>query len=198
MFMNVTCPGCGKRCRVPESAFGQQVKCPMCSTLFQCGSVPPPSETRPLPTENPPPVQVSPQVRDAESQADPTIRYSCPRCRKSLESPAHAAGQKINCPDCGRRLQIPQTPTPTASVPVRIIASTPPPAPPPVKEELIPTVIKAPPPEPPPVRREHCLECGANITDRPRVHTCPDCGSLFCSAMCYREHHHHAHSSRRR
>ena len=27
-----------------------------------------------------------------------------------------------------------------------------------------------------------------------RVQTCPDCGSLFCSAACYREHQKHSHA----
>jgi hypothetical protein len=45
-----------------------------------------------------------------------------------------------------------------------------------------------------PAQRESCLECGKNITNRARVQTCPDCGSPFCSAMCYREHRHHAHA----
>lgn len=184
MLMTVKCPACGEKSRMPESAFGQQVKCPACSALFQCGP-------------GPSPVQATPQVRAADPQPQPGIRYSCPRCGKPLESPAHAAGQKVNCPDCGQRLQIPQPPASPASVPVRVVAPAPPPAPP--REELIPTVVAVPPPAPPaPVRQEHCLECGRDITDRPRVQTCPDCGSLFCSAMCFREHQHHAHSSRRR
>jgi hypothetical protein len=40
-------------------------------------------------------------------------------------------------------------------------------------------------------------ECGADVSDRPRVQACPDCGSLFCSARCFREHRYHAHPSRR-
>jgi DNA-directed RNA polymerase subunit RPC12/RpoP len=194
VFMNVTCPGCGQKCRVPESSFGQQVKCPACSKLFQCGSLAARSlETRPAP------VQAAPQVRVAGSQPGQGVRYPCPRCAKPLESPVEAAGQKVNCPDCGQRLQIPQPAGTPTNVPVRIVASAPPPAPPPpVQEEVIPEALPAPEPEPrATVRREHCLECGVDVTDRERVHTCPDCGSTFCSAMCIREHRYHAHSSRR-
>jgi hypothetical protein len=46
-----------------------------------------------------------------------------------------------------------------------------------------------------PAGREACLECGLDITGRQRVQTCPDCGSLFCSAMCIREHRRHAHAA---
>jgi DNA-directed RNA polymerase subunit RPC12/RpoP len=205
MFMNLTCPGCGQRCRVPESAYGQKVKCPMCATLIQCGPAPAHSlAAGSIPAENPSPVRVAPPVGPAETHSHQAINYSCPRCSKTLESPATSAGQKVNCPDCGQRLQIPKLSNPPASVPVRIIASPPPavlpPAAqlPPVKEEPIPTVLPTPARAPAaPAPREHCLECGANITDRPRIQTCPDCGSLFCSAMCYREHQYHAHSSRR-
>ncbi len=200
MLMTITCPLCGHRCRVPESSIGQRVQCPACSRLFQCGSVSPPSlEARPIPDEKPGTVEATPQVRAAQAQAEPSIRYSCPRCKKGLESPARMANEKVNCPDCGQRLQIPQPPRAPASVPVQVVPSSPPPVPPaPVPEELLPTVLAVPEaPPPPPPRREHCLECGRDVTDRPRVQTCPDCGSLFCSAACYREHHYHAHSSRR-
>jgi hypothetical protein len=40
------------------------------------------------------------------------IRYLCPRCRKSLVAQDGAAGAKLNCPDCGQRLQIPVPPPP--------------------------------------------------------------------------------------
>jgi hypothetical protein len=190
VFMNVTCPACGQRHRMPESAFGQQVTCPSCSAQFRCE----PGSTRPAeprPAEQPVPVQAAAQVRAAGAGPSPGIRFSCPGCRKPLEAPAQSAGQKVNCPDCGQRLQIPQPSGAPASVPVRVVAAPPPAAPPPpVKAELIPTAVDEPAP---PVRREHCLECGTDITDRPRIQTCPDCGSIFCSAMCYREHRYHAH-----
>jgi DNA-directed RNA polymerase subunit RPC12/RpoP len=200
MDMNITCPHCGHKCRMPERMFGQRVQCPACSRLFQAGTKSPPSpETHPVAADKSDSVAAAPPVRLAPAQADATIRYNCPRCRKALESPAPMAGQKLNCPDCGQRLQIPQLPQAPANVPVQVVPAPPTSLPsPPVAEEQLPTVLAVaedPPPEP--ERREHCLECGRDITERPRVQTCPDCGSLFCSAMCYREHHYHAHSSRR-
>lgn len=211
MFMNVTCPTCGHRCRVPERSLGQQVKCPACSQLFQCGTVSPPSLTaRPSATKSPG-VQETPQARAAQALPGQSIHYRCARCNKPLESPAHLAGYKINCPDCGQRLQIPLCSTASSSSDNKTILATeePPripvvpvsPAPhaprPPVAEEPILTVLPVSEPAPA-VRREYCLECGMEITRRPRVQTCPDCGSLFCSARCYRDHCHHAHPSRRR
>ncbi len=190
MFVNVTCPQCGHKWRVPESAFGQRVKCPACGSLVPCG-----------PAAPAPPVPVRGVAAAADSSPIPTIRYSCPRCARSLESPPEAGGQKTNCPDCGQRLQIPQLASPPATVAVRIIPpapspQSPVPLPPAACEAVIPTVLPAIAPAEP-ARREHCLECGKDVTERPRVQTCPDCGSLFCSAGCFREHHYHAHSSRR-
>jgi DNA-directed RNA polymerase subunit RPC12/RpoP len=198
MFMNVRCPACGHKYRVPERMLGQQAQCPACSKFFQCGSASPPSlATHALPSEAPPAVQAMPQARAADIQPAQVIHYRCPRCSKPLESAAHLTGHKVNCPDCGQRLQIPQSSTelpPVAAIPQAPVARLHP-APPPPEEEVILTVLPAHAPAPPPGRRESCLECGVDITERPRVQTCPDCGSLFCSARCYREHRYHAHPS---
>lgn len=197
MFMNITCPACEHRCRVPERSLGQQIKCPACGQLFQCGTASPPSLTARPAAAKSPGVQETPQARAAQAVPDQTIHYRCARCAKPLESPAHLAGTKLNCPDCGQRLQIPLSST-AAPPSISVVPVSPaPPAPrAAVPEEPILTVVPvaASAPE---VRREHCLECGVDITRRPRVQTCPDCGSLFCSARCYRDHHHHAHPSRR-
>jgi DNA-directed RNA polymerase subunit RPC12/RpoP len=204
VFMNIVCPTCGHKWRVPERALGQQVQCPGCTRFFQCGTTSPPSLTaRPLAPAHAEDVKETPLTRAAEVQAAASIHYRCARCHKPLESPAHLAGHKLNCPDCGQRLQIPQASTapqpsdnktilatqqlpPAAVVPVSVVRA----------EEPILTVLQATPSAP--ARREYCLECGVEVTQRPRVQTCPDCGSLFCSARCYREHGYHAHPSRRR
>jgi DNA-directed RNA polymerase subunit RPC12/RpoP len=213
MFMNVTCPTCGHKCRVAERALGQQVQCPACLKSFQCGSTSPPSlATHPAPAETPPPVQAVPQARAIQVQPDQAIHYCCPRCTRPLESPGHLAGQKVHCPDCGQRLQVPQpaAPPPSSAVhqalPAAAGGSAPavpqappsrprPPCPAPALEVILEVVPAASPA--PAVRRDYCLECGADVTQRPRLQTCPDCGSLFCSAKCYREHRYHAHPSRR-
>jgi DNA-directed RNA polymerase subunit RPC12/RpoP len=248
MYMRVTCPICGHAFRVLERVLGQQVTCPACSKAFQCGSLSPPSlDTRPLPdgpapgddegeewfdginptlgtrVEQPSLVHPMPVARPVLVLPTQSIHYRCPRCTKPLESPAHMAGQKLNCPDCGQRLKIPQASAPPSPTPENktILATEdkqagaasqvpspvpplPPTAPPskPLAQnsndvilEVIPAHSPATPATTP---REYCLECGANISNRPRVQTCPDCGSLFCSAMCYREHRYQAHSSRRR
>jgi DNA-directed RNA polymerase subunit RPC12/RpoP len=137
------------------------------------------------------------------------IRYSCPRCKKSLESPASFAGQKLNCPDCNQRLQIPQpsTPPPVPAVNKTILATEEPAATPTSRPPRLPPPVVPPVPVPsvelveetaPATRQESCLECGTDITRRARVQTCPDCGSLFCSAGCYRDHHKHAHGRKQK
>jgi DNA-directed RNA polymerase subunit RPC12/RpoP len=214
MFMNVVCPICGQKCRVPESALGQIMKCPACSGRFQCGTQSPRSlETFPIPDEATAQVHGSPQVKTADVVAS-SVHYRCPRCSKHLESPLHLAGTKANCPDCGQRLQIPQA-SETASAPVvnpapmaidqrpavpdayaRIagppLHSTPTTQPAPIVYSVVPTVDQQAP-----ARIESCLECGVDLARRGRVHTCPDCGSLLCSASCFREHRYHAHPPRR-
>jgi DNA-directed RNA polymerase subunit RPC12/RpoP len=151
----------------------------------------------------------TPVNRTMLAQPEAMIRYTCPRCKKSLESPASFAGQKLNCPDCGQRLQIPQPSTPPSSPPLNktVLAkeepvSTPtthtsqhPPSPiPPVPVPTVELVQEATPSG----RRESCLECGTDITRRSRVQACPDCGSLFCSASCYRTHRNHAHARKQK
>lgn len=210
MFMNVSCPTCGHKCRVPESSLGQQVRCPACSNLFECGTLSPPSlAARPVPPELPTTVRTTPSARPVQPQPDQGIHYRCPRCHKPLESPAHMSGQKVNCPDCAQRLQIPKRSVPHVAMPsaglsaekpvpvadLHVPGSPPPSSPLPVPEQgAIDRVIVIEPRQPPAASRpEHCLECGVDVTRRQRVQTCPDCGSTFCSARCYREHRYHAH-----
>ena len=205
MFMNVTCPACGQKSRVPESTFGQQHSCPTCAHRFQWG--PPPSSS-PVAVPTPdvaPAVLMLAGARAADVPNERGVNFRCPRCAKSLEAPGHLAGQKANCPDCGQRLQIPHAtiqpvavrsvehPSPAATPAIPVVL---PPTAPPVPEAIVRKVVALPAPVAP-ARRESCLECGKDVTDRPRIQTCPDCGSLFCSAGCYREHRYHAHTSRR-
>ena len=217
MYMNVACPTCGSACRVPESALGQVVACPACTKRFQCGTVAPRSlVTRPV-ADPPAAVHETPTVRAADGVTEERIHYRCPKCSHALESPAHLAGTKTNCPSCNQRLQIPRssaaarpahgsllgTPQSPSAVPVQLVdtpMATMPPAPliPTVTPVATPPPVTAAPPAPAaPARGESCLECGIDLTHRARVQTCPDCGSIFCSAGCYREHRYHAHSSRR-
>jgi DNA-directed RNA polymerase subunit RPC12/RpoP len=205
MFMNIVCPACGHKWRVPERMFGQQVQCPACMRSFPCGTSSAPSlKARPAAAKAGE-VKETPSSRAAEVQAEPAIHYRCARCHKPLESPAHLAGHKLNCPECGQRLQIPQAstaPPPSDNKTILAVEQTPPAVTVPVSvvqtEEPVLTVLPASPAVPAaPVRREYCLECGVEVTRRLRVQTCPDCGSLFCSARCYRDHVYHAHPTRR-
>jgi DNA-directed RNA polymerase subunit RPC12/RpoP len=93
------------------------------------------------------------------------IRFSCPRCKSVLEAPDHQGGDKIECPKCQQRLQIPfpprnktilaalieRTPAPETAkaVPIPLY---PLPMPPP-SLPVLPT-NENPPPLPPPVRHQ--------------------------------------------
>jgi DNA-directed RNA polymerase subunit RPC12/RpoP len=203
MVVNVTCPTCGHKSRLTP---GQETRCPSCLNLIP-SHAPPPSSL--LSRPNAPDPAEAPN-RTVLAQPEAMIRYTCPRCKKSLESPVSFAGQKLNCPDCNQRLQIPQPSTPPAPPVNKTVLATEEPSAP---AAFAPSSSRrtAPPPPVPVVEeapspaaaarqssRETCLECGADVTERPRIQTCADCGSLLCSAACYREHRHHAHAPRRK
>lgn len=196
MIANLTCPMCGHTSSFPEQMPGQEVRCPACFLAF-----PTTGGQASAPAAGP--------NRTILAQSEPMIRYNCPRCKKSLESPASFAGQKLNCPDCNQRLQIPQPPAPPAAPPVNktILATMDAPA-----AAASQAGVAAPhafpqaplPPEPPvaapepPSQVESCLECGVGLANRARVQSCPDCTAQLCSAKCYREHRYHAHDKRRK
>jgi DNA-directed RNA polymerase subunit RPC12/RpoP len=213
MLQTLTCPKCSNPVRVPPSMLGQEVQCPTCMQLFasklasasllQSGTAP-----------------AAPPNRTVLAEPEAMIYYTCPRCKRALESPASFGGQKLNCPGCNQRLQIPQPSTPPAPALNKTILATeekptaggsaspglrPPPIPGPspavlgpVMEVELVEVAPATSAAPAAVRRECCLECGVDVTQRPRVQTCPDCGSLLCSSMCYRAHRYYAHASKSR
>jgi lipopolysaccharide-induced tumor necrosis factor-alpha factor len=195
MFTTVTCPTCGYKQNLHENRMRQKVKCPNCDTPFVAGAstpgIPPPesdSSSTPL----------TPPVRRVSDQQEEVIRYSCPQCRKTLESPCSMAGQKLNCPGCGQRLRIP----PPINKTMLGLDETPPrQAPPPVVAvPPVPHIVVKPldpPPRQPDSRpvspRESCLECGRDLTNRKRLLSCPDCDALLCSAGCLRDHENHTH-----
>lgn len=185
MSANVSCPACGQSCPVPDGA--AEVRCANCWTSVPVRSASVGSTASPN--------------RTILAESEPMIRYNCPRCKRSLESPASFAGQKLNCPGCGQRLQIPAAPPPAAPSLNKTILASSDSGPPPTPVVLAPPPTPAPaavqPAAPAPVARENCLECGVDVTGRSRVQTCPDCGSQLCSAMCYREHRDHAHARKR-
>lgn len=197
MFMNVVCPHCNHRCRVAESMLGKPVVCPGCSRQFQCGS----RTERHLRT-SPCSVEQIAATRAASSSLPNSIHFRCVSCNATLQSPPEMAAQKVSCPQCGQRLQIPGTP-PQPQVPVKLVH---PPvqlvqpfdsgqsqaAPKPKKRRRKDSISSGSGS----IREEHCLECGVDISGRPRVQTCPDCSAVFCSARCFREHRFHAHPHR--
>jgi DNA-directed RNA polymerase subunit RPC12/RpoP len=218
MAADLTCPICKHRFARPADSPGNVVICPACHAGFPPRQAAGPSLLARAPAAGPGTPAPAPNPnRTLLAEPEAMVRYTCPRCKKSLESPASFAGQKLNCPDCGQRLQIPQPSTPPAVPPLNktILASEEPagpvvPAAPPqsasprTPSRAEPTEVEAIEEDEVPADRgtsarvESCLECGVNLARRSRVQTCPDCGSLFCSARCFREHRHHAHASRKK
>jgi hypothetical protein len=202
-----TCPFCGHKSRPTQYAPGQEVQCPACLNLFPIKPPAPSLLARGAAAEPKPAAPATPPNRTLLAEPEAMIRYTCPRCQKSLESPVSFAGQKMHCPDCNQRLQVPQPSTPVAPPINKTILATeePPPAPasrtaPRVNVEVVEVVEESPPPRRGggSARRESCLECGVNLEQRARVQTCPDCGAVFCSAGCYREHRYYSHAPKRK
>jgi hypothetical protein len=108
-------------------------------------------------------------------------------------TPPDPASKHRTPPEVNRTIlavEEPATATPPVATPARRPAA-------PAEEEILTVLPVSEPPPTAPALRESCLECGLDISRRARVLTCPDCGSLFCSAGCFREHQYHAHPSRR-
>lgn len=191
----VTCPNCRAYFPLPDSSGSQRSRCPNCqSDLPSAAEVAGP---KPLPPN-----------RTILAEPEAMIRYSCPKCQKGLESPASFAGQKLNCPGCNQRLQIPQPAPAVVESPNKTILATSEGSAPPSKQSrtskapevlVVEDVIEEPTaPERQNTSRENCLECGRDVSKQRKVQTCADCGSLFCSANCYREHRYHAHDKKKK
>jgi DNA-directed RNA polymerase subunit RPC12/RpoP len=201
MFVNVTCPTCGNRFAAPDFQIGRNITCSSCQSpiMIEIGTTA--SGTVP---EKPPAQMDSPSPTILAPLEEP-IRYSCPKCKKSLTSPPSAAGQKLNCPGCGQRLQIPQPAAPPQNKTMLAVdesnrgpqAALPAvQAPPPTAASQAPVdvveVVEVVHPATNP-RSANCLECGQNLAGRDTLLTCPDCGSVLCSSRCFREHRRFAH-----
>lgn len=195
MYMHVHCPACGAKLRVLEAMLGKDISCTACKRVFRCGS----RTERNLQTHSVEVVRTAPVGVNDKPVSD-QVHFRCTACHASLQSPKEKVGQKIQCPECGQRLQIPQTQT-GAQVPVRVVGSVPP-------VSVVQSLRTEPEQEKDKSRgsgsrrRSHtgkqelnCLECGADISQRARVQTCPDCGTAFCSSRCYRQHRYYAHNS---
>ena len=53
------------------------------------------------------------------------IRFACPICKQHYSAAADAAGRKMACASCGRRVEIPASPGPQPSAAVPIPAHRP-------------------------------------------------------------------------
>jgi DNA-directed RNA polymerase subunit RPC12/RpoP len=205
MFTKVACPTCGHVFSVPEGQMGRRLSCPNCQCLFVAGrnaadlGSSPPAPASPAPPR--PPSAPASVNKTVLGEIEPPVRYTCPRCKASLESPTSEAGSKKPCPSCGQRLQVPAPPAshvPMPSVNKTVLGVS---EPAPIAETpdsrnefIVPELV----PEEAPRARVRCLECGRNLTGWSEVITCSDCGSRLCSALCMREHRYQSHDRRPR
>ena len=92
MPVSLKCPTCGHDFRLPDDNQEPEVLCPSCRSLFPRKSQSAPSLLRRVPpaASAPPPATAPNKTVLAEPEA--MIRYTCPRCKKSLESPVSFEG----------------------------------------------------------------------------------------------------------
>ncbi|MBX9681853.1 MAG: hypothetical protein K2X38_24095 [Gemmataceae bacterium] len=206
MFTKVACPTCGHVFSVPEGQMGRRLSCPNCQCLFVAGKTAADDSPAPTPVAavraTPAPASVNKTVL---GDIEPPVRYSCPRCKTSLESPASESGTKKPCPSCGQRLQVPAPPpahAPTPAVNKTVLGVSEHGGPAVVHDFgtdlIVPELVPNAPPSPPPAPRVRCLECGRDLTGWMESITCSDCGSRLCSAVCMREHRYQSHDRRPR
>ena len=110
----------------------------------------------------------------AEGQP-PMIRFLCPSCKSILDQPDDRAGEKLPCPRCSQRLQVPAAPRPPLNKTVLgqqlPAGGSPPSAPSPA-----PASAPAPPPVAPAVVA--CASCDATLTlpaGKGGLYRCPAC-----------------------
>jgi hypothetical protein len=75
--MLITCGGCNKKMRVPDSAAGKRIKCPKCATVMRVPETPPPDGDSPAPDSEAAaissrPLPSPPPVEPAAAEADET------------------------------------------------------------------------------------------------------------------------------
>jgi hypothetical protein len=125
-MLTVACPRCKHQLGIPDQFTGEIFRCKQCGSSFRVTPpAPPPGGAMPagdqsfgLHIEDPPAAPAYPAgsgpgnpLVPASAQSDGnTVRFSCPRCRASFESPASQAGTKFHCSGCGQRIQVPNPP----------------------------------------------------------------------------------------
>jgi DNA-directed RNA polymerase subunit RPC12/RpoP len=140
------CPTCNARLHPSRELVGKRVRCPDCKEVLV---VPEPPDRK---------EQQRPQAVEAygleQEGSEPKrlgpehyFSYFCPRCNARLKALRTSAGEKIDCPDCGVQIRVPDAPE--VRVPVGPPAVAQPPAAnyervpaPPMREPIGPDAIE--------------------------------------------------------
>src|SRR5262245_36544007 len=121
---------CGKKLQAKDEYAGKKLKCPGCGAILTiprasavatpppAAAVPPPAPVPPQevtapPTEPPPADAGAFRFEAAPPPASPApavVQFVC-NCGRRLKGRQADAGEQIECPDCGRTLQIPAADT---------------------------------------------------------------------------------------
>jgi predicted Zn finger-like uncharacterized protein len=109
MSLEVACPSCEGKFRVPDSAAGKKIRCPKCKGAIE---VPAADASGEVEEESPDP-EPEPES-EPESEPEPeapapstSIEVACPSCEGKFRVPGSAAGKKIRCPKCKGAIEVP-------------------------------------------------------------------------------------------
>jgi DNA-directed RNA polymerase subunit RPC12/RpoP len=112
-MMNFACPTCKMALSAPHEKAGAKTACPYCGQRLQVPTrknqtvlgeeLPAQEERASLPL---------PESWWSQAPTGAIIAVNCPACLKDFQVPVSEAGQKLACPTCGQRVQVPgQQPT---------------------------------------------------------------------------------------
>jgi DNA-directed RNA polymerase subunit RPC12/RpoP len=109
------------------------------------------------------------------------IQFACPRCQKVLQAEESATGNKVDCPGCGQRLQVP-APALNKTLLGTLIPESPPAPAIPVVPPVASQIREIKPEEAPPEITWQCSTCQAQLRTPAVVAgqsvTCPTCNQV--------------------
>lgn len=166
MFARVSCPACKYQFSIPEGEMARRHVCPNCQSPFIAGKSVAEAAAA---TATSAAAQPGGYAKTMLGEAEPPIKYNCPRCKAALEAPVSEAGTKKPCPACGQRLQVPNPP------PNRAVAAAPARG---LDKTMLATDERAAPPQPP--IKYNCPNCKkpleAPASEGGDKKNCPACG----------------------
>ena len=106
-YFLLVCPQCNARLHPSRKLVGKRVRCPDCKEPVLVPAAPPRKEKKPAAV-----IDAYGLETETSQRLGPEhyFAYTCPHCSARLKSLRERAGEKLDCPDCGERITVPQAP----------------------------------------------------------------------------------------